>query len=292
MPFDKKIIKFFLCGTAMGAADIVPGVSGGTIAYLCGIYPLLIQSITSFDAALLRNIFSRRWKDALRQIPLGFLIPLLSGILISLLSLSRIVSYLLLTSPQVVWGFFFGLLISSVFLMMRVQRLTFNSLFILVLGAAMAFCLTHMPFLQLEHDLPQIFISGSIALCAMILPGISGSFMLVLLGQYAFILQAVVLWNFSVLAVFILGGITGLALFSRALSFGLKKFPLAMHALMLGIMAGSLPVLWPWQTAGGLALADGSASLSAFFACGAGVILPLCLSAIAARRNKKESIHE
>ncbi len=272
----------------MGAADIVPGVSGGTIAYLTGIYHLLLQSIGAFNADLLRLLLSGRWKDALRLIPWHFLIPLLSGILLSLLTFSRIIHALLLSHPQLVWGFFFGLLVSSILLMLRQHPMTAAAALMTAAGAGAAFLLTHIPALQLGHALPSIFLSGGIALCAMILPGISGSFMLVLLGQYAFILQAVVEWNITVLAVFIFGGVAGLAAFSRLLTFCFKRFPLRMHALMLGIMIGCLPIVWPWKSGAALMPDAASGTPAVCLACLAGIILPLALSAAANRDAKKE----
>lgn len=284
---NKKALKFFLCGTAMGAADIVPGVSGGTIAYLAGIYPLLIDSIGSFNAQFFRNLFSSRFKIALSSIPWTFLIPLLCGILFSLLTVARIISHFLQTFPQIVWGFFFGLLLSSIILMLKRNILSLPSICSLAAGIFLAYCITHLQSLQLSHSLPHIFLSGGIALCAMILPGISGSFMLVLLGQYAFMLQAVVESNMTVLLVFILGGITGLAAFSRILSASFKKFPILMHALMLGIMAGCLPTVWPWQSQQALSLPKGTSTFPLFLACSIGFILPIALSAVARHLNPK-----
>ncbi len=288
MDTQKKYIRFFLCGTAMGAADIVPGVSGGTIAYLTGIYPLLLQSISAFNAGFLRTLFSSRWKEAIRLIPWHFLIPLLCGILLSLLCFSRIIHALLLTHPQMVWGFFFGLLVSSILLMLRQHPMTTAAALMIAAGAGAAFVLTHVPAFQFSHALPSVFLSGAIALCAMILPGISGSFMLVLLGQYSFMLQAVVQWNIPVLAVFILGGISGLAAFSRLLTFCFRRFPLRMHALMLGIMVGCLPIVWPWKT-GQAAMPDASSGTPAVcLACLAGILIPLALTAAARHEKNKE----
>ena len=279
-------LRYLLCGLAMGAADVVPGVSGGTIAFITGIYDQLLNGIKAFNATFFRLFLSGKWKQAITLIPWGFLIPLLAGIITSIFSLARLTLYLLHTWPQALWAFFFGLIVSSILLMMKGQRLNDANAVLLVLGAAGAWFVTGAEAMSASHALPHIFLAGFIALCAMILPGISGSFMLVIMGQYAYILSAVVHLDLAVLLTFIAGGVCGLMSFSRVLSACFKRYPTQTNALLIGVMAGSLRTVWPWHENALPSLPpvmDGMVLLAAF-TCACGVALPLLVQYIATKK--------
>ncbi|WP_446424158.1 DUF368 domain-containing protein [Mailhella sp.] len=282
--FEK--LRYLLCGLAMGAADVVPGVSGGTIAYITGIYDQLLNAIKAFNAAFFRDFFTGQWKRALGRVPWGFLLPVLLGVGTSIFSLAKLTLYLLKTYPHELWAFFFGLIMASIVLMSRGRSFRGQHYAVMAVGAALTWWLTGAGALNgMPHSYPYLFGAGFIALCAMILPGISGSFMLVLMGQYTHILSAVAHFRVDVLAVFAAGGVMGLMTFSRVLSACFRKFPAATNAFLIGVMAGSLRVVWPWHRGPSLALPpfDGSL-LCAAGACALGVALPLVVEAIATRK--------
>ncbi|WP_077072231.1 DUF368 domain-containing protein [Mailhella massiliensis] len=279
----REKLHYLLCGLAMGAADVVPGVSGGTIAFITGIYDKLLNGIKAFNATFFRLFFSGKWKDALALIPWGFLLPLLAGIVTSIFSLARLTLYLLHTWPEALWAFFFGLIISSIILMTRGLRMPAANVVLLVLGAVFAWFITGAEAMSAAHTLPHIFVAGFIALCAMILPGISGSFMLVIMGQYAYILSAVVHLDLPVLFTFIAGGLCGLMSFSRVLSACFRRYPSQTSAALIGVMAGSLRTVWPWHNGTWPALPpamDGMVVVAAL-TCACGVALPLLVQRIA-----------
>ena len=284
----RKPLRCLLCGLAMGAADVVPGVSGGTIAFITGIYDELLNAIKSFNASFFRNLFTGHWKLACAGVPWDFLLPLLLGIGTSIFSLARLTLYLLHAWPQALWSFFFGLIISSILLMLRGQRVSALNAAFFIAGAVLAWFVTGAEAATaVGHDLPRIFVSGFIALCAMILPGISGSFMLVVMGQYAFILAAVVHLDLLTLAAFIAGGICGLMSFSRVLSACFRRYPSQTNAALIGFMAGSLRAVWPWREGAMPVLPPtlDSMFLLALAACVCGVALPLLIQRIAAGKR-------
>lgn len=283
----REKLRYLLCGLAMGAADVVPGVSGGTIAFITGIYDNLLNGIKSFNTAFFRRLLTGRFREACAGVPWGFLLPLLLGIGTSIFSLARLTLYLLHAWPQALWAFFFGLIISSIVLMMKGQRMPAANIALLVAGAVAAWFVTGAEAMTASHALPNIFVAGFIALCAMILPGISGSFMLVVMGQYAFILSAVVHLNLPVLLTFIAGGLCGLMSFSRVLSACFRRYPSQTNAVLIGFMAGSLRTVWPWHNGTMPALppaADGM-FLLAVLTCVCGIALPLLVQYIAARKS-------
>ena len=284
----KELLRYLLCGLAMGAADVVPGVSGGTIAFITGIYDQLLNGIKAFNMTFFRRFFTGRWKEAFADIPWRFLLPLLLGIGTSIFSLARLTLYLLHAWPEALWAFFFGLIISSILLMTRGQRMPVLNVLLLAVGAVAACFITGAEAMTATHELPRIFIAGFIALCAMILPGISGSFMLVVMGQYAYLLSAVVQLNIPVLLTFIAGGLCGLMSFSRALSACFKRFPSQTNAVLIGFMVGSLRTVWPWHDGTMPALPpvmDGMVFL-ALLTCLCGIALPLAVQRIAVRMSQ------
>ena len=235
-------------GIAMGAADVVPGVSGGTIAFITGIYDTLLESIRRINPNLVTIIRKDGFKAAFQHINGAFLVALFSGILFSIATLAKLISWLLEHHPIPLWSFFFGLILVSVFHMLKqVQTKSISRLVFLLLGVGFAYAITILLPLELEPSSLNILIVGAIAICAMILPGISGSFILLLLGMYAPILGAVKSLEIDVLLLFALGCICGLLSFSHLLSWLLKHFRDITLVFLTGLMIGTLPKIWPWK---------------------------------------------
>ncbi len=235
-------------GMAMGAVDVVPGVSGGTIALITGIYEELILSIKSINAELVKLLFRKGPAAAWKKANGNFLVSVVSGILISIFSLARLLSWLFEHHAMLVWAFFFGLIAgSALFVGKRVERWHFYPIFSILAGTALAFYITQATPSTGPDYWWYIFLSGSIAFCALVLPGISGAFILILLGKYEFMLNAVKDLNIGVLVLFGMGGITGVIAFSHVIGWLLKKHPNTTLALLTGFMAGSLYKLWPWK---------------------------------------------
>lgn len=249
--------NFFKCvtvafkGACMGAADVIPGVSGGTIAFIMGIYGELLNSIKSINGEAFRLFFSGKFVAFWKHINGTFLASLFAGILISVFSLARLMKYLLEFHPIQLWSFFFGLILASaVYILKGLDKWNIQNIISLLAGVATgAFICLASPG-QTPDELWFIFLSGAIAICAMILPGISGSFILLLLGKYEFVMSAVSSLNIPVLLVFALGCAVGIVSFSHFLSWLLKKYYMLTIALLSGFMLGSLLKVWPWKTPG------------------------------------------
>ncbi len=244
----KRYLYIFLKGMGMGAADVVPGVSGGTIAFITGIYEELINSIKSVNPATLRVLLKGDIAGWWKAINGTFLVSLFGGILLSVLSLVKVLSWLLTNYEVLVWSFFFGLIVASAFIVARkVRQWTAPPIAALLVGAAIALYISLATPAQTPDGLWFIFLSGAIAICAMILPGISGSFILLLLRKYAFILEAARDLDIKVLLVFMAGCVAGLLSFARLLSWMFKRFHDLTIALLTGFMLGSLNMVWPWK---------------------------------------------
>jgi putative membrane protein len=244
----KDYALLYLKGAGMGAADVVPGVSGGTIAFITGIYEELLDSIKSFNLDALQLIKQGQFKGFWQHINGTFLVVLLAGVFTSLLTLSRLITWLLATYPIQLWSFFFGLIIISAILVTKEIR-KWNAAVVIagIIGIAIAYLITVVSPGQTPDNLWFIFIAGAIAICAMILPGISGSFILLLLVKYEFILNAVKELNIPVIIVFGLGCVTGLLSFARVVSWLLDRYYNVAVALLAGFMIGSLNKVWPWK---------------------------------------------
>lgn len=232
----------------MGSADTVPGVSGGTIAFLLGIYEQLIYSIKLISGEVLRLALSLRIKEAWSKIPFAFLVPLALGIFTAILVLSNGISYLLKNQPVLLWSFFLGLVVASI-VVVRKRVVTWNrhDYFALTITAIAAYFIVGAVPVETPATLLAFFLAGAVAICAMILPGISGSFLLVIMGKYEQILTAVTEQNFLVLAATAAGSVIGLALFSRLLSWLFAKHHDIVVAALTGFMIGSLRKVWPWK---------------------------------------------
>lgn len=235
-------------GMAMGAADIVPGVSGGTIAFISGIYEELIDSINNINFNALKILKKEGLKSFWQHINGTFFVFLLAGIGISLLSLVRLVTYLLEYHPVLIWSFFFGLIIASIWMVGKtIKKVTPGVVVFLLSGTAIAFWISSIQTVASVGDEWYIFVSGAIAICAMILPGISGSFILVLMGSYNVVLSALKDVNLTRIALFGIGCIVGLLSFSRLLKFLFNHYKDITIALLTGFMIGSLYKVWPWK---------------------------------------------
>lgn len=237
-----------LKGCAMGMADVVPGVSGGTIAFITGIYEELVESIRSVDLGALKLLATGRFSAFWRRINGSFLFSVLLGVAVSILSLARLMTYLLTHHPIEIWSFFFGLIVASALLVSRqVGKWNWRTVLSLAVGVAVAWWITVASPAETPNDWWFILLSGAIAICAMILPGISGAFILLLLGKYHYIMQAVGDLNIPVILVFVAGAIAGIISFSHLLSWLLKHWHDCTIALLMGFMIGSLNKVWPWK---------------------------------------------
>lgn len=244
----KDYLIIALKGAGMGAADVVPGVSGGTIAFITGIYEELIISIQNINIKSLKLLFKFKIKEFLEEINAKFLLSLLIGIGISILSLAKLLKILLETQPILIWSFFFGLIAASTFLIgKKIQHKNFTTFIALAIGACTAYLITSATPAETSNAYWFIFLSGSIAICAMILPGISGAFILLLLSKYHFIITALSEFKISVIGVFAAGAITGIISFSNLLGWLLKKYHNITIAVLTGFMFGSLNKVWPWK---------------------------------------------
>ncbi len=237
-----------LKGMGMGAADIIPGVSGGTIAFITGIYQELINSIRSVNLEGLRILKKEGVVNAWRHINGNFLVAVFGGILFSIFSLARLFSWLVANYQMLVWAFFFGLIIgSAIFVGKKIRHWNFVTLLMLISGTAIAWYITIASPATTTEAIWFIIITGSIAISAMILPGISGSFILLLMGKYEFILNAVKDVKIIILAAFAAGCAIGLISFSNIIAWFFKNYPNATMAMLSGFMIGSLNKLWPWK---------------------------------------------
>ncbi|WP_167613370.1 DUF368 domain-containing protein [Maribellus sediminis] len=237
-----------LKGMGMGAADVVPGVSGGTIAFITGIYEELINSIKSINLAAIKLLLSFKLAEFWKAINGTFLLSVFIGIGISVFSLAKGLEYLLHHYPILVWSFFFGLIVASAIYVARsIKNWNVGTIISGIAGIAIAYAITVLSPAEANTAYWFVFVSGMIAICAMILPGISGSFILVLLGMYKFILGAVGDLNIAVILTFMVGAAIGIIAFSNVLSWLLKKYHNLTIAMLAGFMVGSLNKVWPWK---------------------------------------------
>jgi putative membrane protein len=237
-----------LKGIAMGAADVIPGVSGGTIAFITGIYEELIDSIKSINLTAIKLLLTGKFAEFWKAVNGTFLLSLLTGIAISIISLAKGLKYLLDHHPILVWSFFFGLVVASAIYVARtIKNWSPATIISGIAGIIIAYFITVITPAEANTTYWFIFLSGAIAICAMILPGISGSFILVLLGMYKFILEAVGNFEIAVILTFLAGAAIGIISFSNLLSWLLKKYHNITIALLAGFMIGSLNKVWPWK---------------------------------------------
>ena len=245
----KDYIVIGLKGMAMGAADVVPGVSGGTIAFISGIYEELLSSISNVNLGLFKTLKNEGLKKAWKQLNGNFLLSLFVGIFISILSLAKAIKYLLENEPILLWSFFFGLVLASIiYIAKQITKWSAGSIIVLIFGAFLAYYITTLnPLVSEGASSLYILIAGAIAICAMILPGISGSFILVLLGAYKPVLEALDNKDIKTILVFMAGAIVGLLTFSKVLKWLFANYKNYTLAALTGFIIGSLNKIWPWK---------------------------------------------
>ena len=244
----RRFFPVFIKGMAMGAADVVPGVSGGTVAFVTGIYDEFLNSLRSIRPATLSLLFREGPGSAWRAINGNFLLAVVAGIATSLFTFAGVISYCLATYPLLVWSLFFGLIFaSSIYMFRQLDRRGFVEIACLLAGLAFAWGVSIIrPTEFPPHDW-MLFFAGALAICAMILPGISGSFILLLIGAYPLFLHALKTPDLLMLGYFMAGCVTGLLSFSHVLGWLLGHFRSQTLALLTGFLFGSLSVIWPWK---------------------------------------------
>ncbi len=244
----KDYVVVALKGVLMGASDVIPGVSGGTMAFILGIYEELINAIKSFDLNVIKLLLSFKIRDALEHVSWKFLAALFLGIMTAIFSLAKGLEWLLENKPIVLWPFFLGLILASVWMVSkRVTHWRAITVFMAVFSTLAAYVIVGMVPAQTPEAPWFIFLSGALVICAMILPGISGSFILVLLGKYQYILSAVNNRDVLTLGIFAVGAALGIVTFARILSWLFKHHHDPTIAMLTGLMLGSLRKVWPWK---------------------------------------------
>lgn len=243
---DYLVISFK--GLAMGAADAVPGVSGGTIAFISGIYEELINTISNINGALIKTLFSKGIKPFWQQLNGNFLLALMAGIMVSFVSVMRLAKYLLENHPILIWSFFFGLIVASIFFVgKQIQKWNLAVIISLIIGAFIAYYITTLPASSNNENPWFLFIAGAIAICAMILPGISGAFILIILGAYKALSDAFHDFDIKKILIFATGALVGLLSFSHLLKWLFKNYHNVTLAVLTGFIFGSLNKVWPWK---------------------------------------------
>ncbi|MEM6522890.1 MAG: DUF368 domain-containing protein [Bacteroidota bacterium] len=241
-------LLLFLKGMGMGAADVVPGVSGGTVALISGIYERLLAALNSVDNQAVKLLIKFEIKLFWKHIDGNFLFVLVAGIATSVITLAKIVTYLVEIYPIQLWSFFFGLIVISAIVVLRnVRSWSIGKIVMLLVGIVAAFLITEATPAATPESLWFVFLSGAIAICAMILPGISGSFILLIMGKYEFIFNALNNRDIPVILTFIVGCVVGLLSFARVVTWLFKKYHDQAIALLSGFMIGSLNKVWPWK---------------------------------------------
>ena len=248
---QRRLIDYLIIslkGIAMGAADAVPGVSGGTIAFISGIYEELINTISGVNLSLLTTLRKDGFFAFWKQLNGSFILALLCGIIISFVSFMRLAKYLLENHPILIWSFFFGLIIASIyFVAKQITKWNLATIIAIGFGAIVAYYITTIPASNVNESSYFLFFAGALAICAMILPGISGSFILVILGAYKTLSDAIHDFDFKKLALFVGGAIVGLLSFSHVLKWLFKKYHNLTLAILTGFILGSLNKVWPWK---------------------------------------------
>lgn len=248
---SRNFLQYFIItlkGVAMGAADAVPGVSGGTIAFISGIYEELVTTISNINLSLLKTLRYQGFKAFWVQSNASFLVALLTGILISFVSFMRLAKYLIENQPILIWSFFFGLIIASIiYVGKEIKKWQLSTIVALIFGTILAYYITTLPSLGTNESAYFLFFAGSLAICAMILPGISGSFILVILGAYKTLSDALHDFDLKRIAIFAAGAFIGLLSFSHVLKWLFKNYENTTLALLTGFIVGSLNKIWPWK---------------------------------------------
>ena len=235
-------------GVAMGAADAVPGVSGGTIAFISGIYEELISTISNINIALFKTLFKKGIKAFWQQANANFVLALLIGIIISYVSFMKLAKYLLENKPVLIWSFFFGLIIASIYFVgKQITKINIATITAFIIGTGIAFFVSMLPTSAHNNNAWFLFFAGAVAICAMILPGISGSFILIILGAYKTLSDALHDIDIKKIVLFVFGAVIGLLSFSHVLKWLFKHYHNITLAILTGFIFGSLNKVWPWK---------------------------------------------
>lgn len=250
MKYDiKQAVVWMLKGAAMGAANVIPGVSGGTIALITGIFERIINAIKHFDVQALKFLFKGQFKSFAKHVDLKFLLFIFIGIGLAIVSIARLFEFLFINYPVFIWAFFFGLVLASVyFVAKRIEKWNFASVLSFIIGTAIAISISLLSPAGEDAAIWYVFICGVVAACSMILPGLSGSFVLILMGNYQLMIDAVNRLRWDVLIPTVLGAGAGILAFSWILSWVFKRFRDETIGLLSGFILGSLGILWPWKT--------------------------------------------
>lgn len=262
----KDFIYNFLKGMGMGAANVIPGVSGGTIALITGIFERLINSIKSFNLTALKLFFTGKWKAFAEHVDLKFLVAVFLGIAAAILSVAKLFKFLFENYPVYIWAFFFGLIIASIYYVGRtVNKWNLGSILFFAIGTGIALLIAFGTPAQENHNFLYLILCGVVGTCSMILPGLSGSYVLLLMGNYEYVMiDAVNMLTTSpwegikILIPVVIGAVIGLLAFAHLLSWIFKNFHDQTVALLTGFILGSTPIIWPWKHAVTNALKDGT----------------------------------
>ena len=245
----REHIAHFLKGFAMGVANVIPGVSGGTIALLTGIFERLINALKSFDVEAVRLLFKFKFKEFAQHVDFGFLLSVFLGVGVSIISVAKLLEFLFQTYPVYVWSFFFGLILVSVwFVGKSIGKIDVPAVISFVVGTAVAFGLSVMNPATENTAFWYLIICGAVAICSMILPGLSGSFVLILMGNYQLIMiYAISHFDMGIIIPVGIGVVVGLLAFSHFLSWLLSRYARQTMAVLTGFIFGSLGTIWPWK---------------------------------------------
>ncbi len=249
-PKTKEAISLIFKGMAMGAANVIPGVSGGTIAFITGIFERLIHAIKSFNLTALKLLLSGKFTSFLKHIDFAFLVYVFLGIGIAIISIAKLFEYLFENYPVYLWSFFFGLVLASVYFVSRkIDKWNAVTILVFVAGAAMAASVSLLSPASQNDNIFYVFLCGVVAACSMILPGLSGSFILILMGNYELVMiEAITQVRLDILLPLVIGAGVGLLGFSYVLSWVFRKFRNQTISGITGFILGSLLILWPWKT--------------------------------------------
>ena len=243
-----KPLLLFLKGVAMGAANVIPGVSGGTVAFITGIFERLIAAIKAIDLAALRLFFTGKWKSFAEKIDLAFLFWIFLGVGVSIFSLAKGLEWALLNQEILTLALFFGLILASILgIGKEIKKYDTITTLSATIGCLIAIVIAFLPPAQPNAAIWYVFLCGIVAVCSMILPGLSGSYILLLMGNYALVLSAIYRLDFGILIPLLLGAVVGLVFFSRLLSWLFQKNQNATVSLLTGFVTGSLLIIWPWK---------------------------------------------
>lgn len=244
-----QYIAYFFKGMGVGSANVIPGVSGGTIALITGIFERLIDALKSFNLTAFKLFFTGKFKEFIKHTDLWFLVSVGCGVLVSILTIARLFEYLFANYPIYLWSFFFGMILVSIYYVgITIEKFNLKVVVSFIIGTAIALFIAFGTPAKENSNFIYLIICGAVATCSMILPGLSGSFVLVLMGNYQLIMiEAVNDLNLKILLPVVLGGVVGLLAFSHLLSWIFKNYRDITIAVLTGFILGSMPIIWPWK---------------------------------------------